>query len=80
MRHRAYHPNFSEMNLPPEQCDHIPDAINLKALNAWAELCSSIRAGNAKYHPSKVVGLLKQFADSMLAHMEKTMAALDVGK
>ncbi|CAE6472088.1 unnamed protein product [Rhizoctonia solani] len=68
---------YLEMNLPGAQRDLIPDAMDLRDLNSWFELCSSIREGKVKYHSDKVLSLLKQFADPLFVHMEETMAVLE---
>ncbi|CAE6428268.1 unnamed protein product [Rhizoctonia solani] len=64
---------FLEMNLPREQGHLIPHAMDLEGLDSWTRLCSSIRGGDAEYHAVRVLSLLKQFADPMIAHMEATM-------
>ncbi|CAE6472300.1 unnamed protein product [Rhizoctonia solani] len=66
-----------EISSPREQGKLIPDAIVLEGLNSWAMHCSSIHEGSSEYYAGRVVDLLKQFANPMLAHMEKTMIVLD---
>ncbi|KAH7334764.1 hypothetical protein B0J17DRAFT_671418 [Rhizoctonia solani] len=68
---------YIEMNLPRAQGNLIPGGMSLEDLDSWARLCSSIREDSAKYHPDQVVGLLRKFADPMLAHMEEAMIVLD---